>query len=324
LLTTATVEVRNKAGQYVPCRALLDSASQSHFITERCVQLLSLLRTQTHASIQGISNVNTAAHHSVSIHLRSRHTDWHTTLDCAILSNITGTTPSTKLDTSSWKLPKDIKLSDEQFDQPGRIDLLKGADIFYEIMRSGRRTRPGNFPVLQERALGWTLSGRTPATTQNAPQHTFLLREDISLENNLNRFWEVEPVGLSTMTAEQHTCEEHFLTHTTQQSDGRFVVRLPTKMYPNQLGTSRFSAERRLHAIERRLERDPQIKVEYHNFMKEYEELGHTEPVKSQKGKSTCYSLPHHPVFKETSSTAGTWIAFGGGAKPSNGTQQHN
>ena len=102
LLATAIVEVKNKSGQYVPCRALLDSGSQSHFMTERCVQRLRLPRTQTHTSIQGISSVNTATHHSVSIHLRSRHTDWHTTLDCAILSNITDMTPVTKLDISSW------------------------------------------------------------------------------------------------------------------------------------------------------------------------------------------------------------------------------
>ena len=73
-------------------------------------------------------NVKTATHHSVSIHLRSRHTNWHNTLHCAILSNITGT-PSTELDISSWKIPKDINLADEQFDQPGSIDLLIGADI---------------------------------------------------------------------------------------------------------------------------------------------------------------------------------------------------
>jgi len=155
----------------------------------------------------------------VSIHVRSRHTDWHTTLDCAVLSNITGITPFTKLDTSSWKIPKDIKLADEHFDQPGSIDLLMGADIFYEILRSDRRTRPGNFPVLQEAALGWTLSGRTPAVTQRDPQHTFLLREDNSLEHILNSFWEVEPVELSTMTAEQQACEEHFLAHTTHQME---------------------------------------------------------------------------------------------------------
>jgi hypothetical protein len=65
-----------------------------------------------------------------------------------------GTAPPTKLDTTSWKPPKDIKLADEQFDQPGRIDLLLRADIFYEILRSGRRTYSSNFPVLQETELG--------------------------------------------------------------------------------------------------------------------------------------------------------------------------
>ena len=177
LLATAIVEVQNKSGQYVSSTALLDSTSQSHFITERCVQHLKLWRTQTHASIQGISNVNTARHHSVSILLRSRHTDWHTTLDYGILSHITGTTPSTKLDKSSCKIPKDIKLAEEQFDQLRNIDLLIGADLFYEMLLPGRWTRPGNYPVLQETFLGWTLSVRTPTTsTQNDPQQTFLLR----------------------------------------------------------------------------------------------------------------------------------------------------
>ena len=94
LPATAIVEVQNKSGQYFPCGALLDSASLSHFITERCVQRLRLSRTQTHAQIQGISSFNNETYHSASIHLRSRHTDWHTTLNCAILSHITGNTPS--------------------------------------------------------------------------------------------------------------------------------------------------------------------------------------------------------------------------------------
>ena len=121
------------------------------------------------------------------------------------------------------------------------------------------------------------------------------------------------------MTTEQEACEQHFITHTTQQQDGRFVVRLPTKMDPKQLESSRLSAERRFHATERRLERDPDLKVQYHNFMKEYEELGHMEPVNSHEGKNTCYFLPHHPVFKETSSTTKTRVVFDGGAKTSNG-----
>jgi len=67
LLATAIVEFQNKSGQFFPCRALLGSASQSYFITGRCVQRLRLSRTQTHASIQGIPRVNTETYHSVSI-----------------------------------------------------------------------------------------------------------------------------------------------------------------------------------------------------------------------------------------------------------------
>jgi len=73
--------------------------------------------------------------------------------------------------------------------------------------RSDRRTPPGNYPVQQGTVLGWTLSGRTQATTaQHDPQHTFLLQEANSLEHNLNRFWEVEPVEQCTMTTEQQVC----------------------------------------------------------------------------------------------------------------------
>jgi hypothetical protein len=77
----------------------------------------------------------------------------------------------------------------------------------------------------------------------------------------------------SSMTAKQQACEQHFIANTVEQPDERFVVRLPTKLDPKQLGSSRLSAERRLHAIERRLERHPDLKVQYHNFMREYKEL---------------------------------------------------
>jgi len=224
------------------------------------------------------------------------------------------------LDKSTWKIPKDINLADKQFNPPGGIDLLIAAYLFYVTLRSDRRTRPDNFPVLQVTIYGLTLSGRTPATTtQHDPQHTFLLREDNSLEHNLNRFWEVNPVEQSTVTIEQQVCEQHFITHTTQQQDGRFVFRLPTKVDHKQLGSSHLSAERRLHAIERGLERDPELKDQYHNFMKEYEELGHMETMYSQKGWQTCYFLPHPAVFKETSTTTKTRVVFDGSAKTSNG-----
>jgi len=67
LLATAVVELRNESGQFVPCRAMLDSASQCHFITEKCVQRLRLSKTQTRSSIQGINHSSAVASHCVSV-----------------------------------------------------------------------------------------------------------------------------------------------------------------------------------------------------------------------------------------------------------------
>jgi len=89
--------------------------------------------------------------------MRSRHTHWHDSLNCAVLPDITGTTPATNLDTSKWKFLTDIKLVHDTFNIPGDIDLLLRADLFYEILESGRRTSP-NLPVLQKKVLGWTLA----------------------------------------------------------------------------------------------------------------------------------------------------------------------
>jgi hypothetical protein len=98
----------------------------------------------------------------------------------------------------------------------------------------------------------------------------------------------MEPVEQSTITAEQQACEEHFLTDTIQQPGERCVVKLPTKMEPNHNGTL-LSSERRLHATERRLERDPEFKIQYHNLMRKYEELGHRDPVNSQERKEDMF-----------------------------------
>ena len=36
-----------------------------------------------------------------------------------------------------------------------------------------------------------------------------------------------------------------------------------------------------------------------HRFMKEYEDLGHMQPITTCEEGQQCYYLPHHPVFKE-------------------------
>jgi len=88
------------------------------------------------------------------------------------------------------------------------------------------------------------------------------------------------------MTTEQQVCKQHVITHTTQQDDGGSVVRLPTKMDPKQIGSSRIAAWRRLHIFERRMEEE--LKDKWKS-----KALDHRGPVNSQEGTkhSTVYQL---------------------------------
>ena len=320
LLATAMVDVQTKTKNYVSCRVLLDSASQLNFISEQCVNRLGLTKHQSSTSIQGVNKVNTSTQHSVSIRLQSRHSEWQSTVKCAVLPHITDNIPSMKLNVSSWKLPTDLQLADEKFNEPGSIDILIGAELFYEMLLPDQRTRHG-YPVLQKTVLGWTLSGITPhINTSTVKQNSFMVQDTTNLELNLQRFWEIEPVESTSMTTEQMACEQHFIENTIRQSDGRFIVRLPVKMEPTELGTSRRMAETRLCSLERRLDRDPELKTQYHNFMQEYEAAGHMKPVHPQlRPDSVCYYIPHHPVFKESSTTTKLRVVFDAGAKTSTG-----
>jgi hypothetical protein len=230
-----------------------------------------------------------------------------------VLPHITSNTPASKLNITTWNIPKDIKLADPYFNQPAAIDMLIGADLFYELFLPNRKTKPGH-PVLQDTVLRWIVSGRTPAVSNSdAKQHTFLLHENDRLEHSLNRFWEVESVEPSIMPPEQQAGEQHFITHALQRGNGRFIVSLPLKAQPNQLGTFRCSTERRQKPSEHKIHR---------NLMKKHEELAHREPVNSRRGRKTSYCL-HHPVLKETSSATRTRIVCNAGANFSSVPQQY-
>jgi hypothetical protein len=50
------------------------------------------------------------------------------------------------------------------------------------MLYPGRYTRPGNYPVLQETLLGWTVAGKTPAVTTNQESHqTLFCRNDVNI-----------------------------------------------------------------------------------------------------------------------------------------------
>jgi hypothetical protein len=162
LLATAIVYVRDKCGQLVKCRALLDSASQGNFVTERLVQQLNLRKFKAQIPVQGINEVTKTNHYAASLEIKSRVSSWEAKIDCAVLPKITGMSPTTFVDSSDWCIPEGLMLAVENFNTPNCFDILLGADVIFEVLRHDKKTRPGNYPVLQDTDLGWIVSGKIP------------------------------------------------------------------------------------------------------------------------------------------------------------------
>ncbi|XP_053691498.1 uncharacterized protein LOC128740013 [Sabethes cyaneus] len=137
-----------------------------------------------------------------------------------------------------------------------------------------------------ETLFGWTFSGPTCIDSCGTTACLLSTKEDI-LDVTLRKFWEIETIPTqSTHSTDERTCEELYEKTTTRSNTGRYIVRLPKTDNPDIiLGDSRSIAERRFLSLERRLERSPDVKTAYHQFMADYERLGHMkrldEPVDS-------------------------------------------
>ncbi|XP_052901349.1 uncharacterized protein LOC128307507 [Anopheles moucheti] len=135
------------------------------------------------------------------------------------------------------------------------------------------------------------------------------------------RFWELETINDGINPTVEDAMEHHYTNTTTRDSSGRYIVALPwTNDQSIVLGESKPIADRRLYGMERRWEHNPTLKTAYLSFMEEYLQLGHMrkleEPI--DDNVSHCY-IPHHAVFKESSTSTKIRVVFDASCKTSSG-----
>lgn len=320
LLATAIVNVKNKHGQLVKVRALVDSASQLSFVTKRLVNKLGLRQNKLNLPIAGIGNSqNNYVQFSCNLQISSVVTNFSLQTEAAVLGVITSKLPNLKINIDNWNIPSRIKLADPSFNVPNDIDLLLGAEVFSQILLKGQLTKPDH-PVLQETKLGWIVYGKCPVsclTLSNARQCHFV--KSHSLEETLTKFWEIEDLPSKSLTPEEIYCENHFTANVSKDPDGSYVVKLPIKVGSTLPTASRHTALKRLKQMESRFSKNPELRESYVNFMQEYIALEHMEPVTSEPKIDNPYYLPHHAVFKESSTTTKLRTVFDGSAPSQNG-----
>ncbi|XP_062710030.1 uncharacterized protein LOC134288640 [Aedes albopictus] len=316
LLSTAIVELQDSSGSYHLCRALLDSGSQSSFVTESVVRRLRLWRERVRAPVTGISGNRRVVSHQAVAQIKSMYSEASWTLDFLVVPHVTGCLPARKIDIDQWQIPSELLLADPRFSVPAKVDMLIGAELFFELLLMDRLKLNDCQAMLWKTKLGWIVSGAFPSiqrTVLAASHIAYLESPESNLEGLVQRFWDQEEVGGTAVSStEDQQYLEHF-TKTHRREEGHFVVRLPFRDNVNQLGESRAIAERRFYQLKKKLNLNPDLKLQYSAFINEYISLGHC--VKVKDNGSTGFFLPHHAILKPSSSSTKLRVVFDASAR---------
>ncbi|XP_058456726.1 uncharacterized protein LOC131434098 [Malaya genurostris] len=317
VLSTAEVLVCGSGNSTWPCRALLDSASDSNVMTEKLAKKLNIQLEDVNIPISGLNNNETHVKFKVQTKIRSRVSTFDAILDFLVVPKIITNLPTVEMDIRTWPIPKGIALADPSFNIPDEIEMIIGAELFFDLLKEGRVRLGKSIPTLIDTQLGWIVSGPAPAGKKKL-EHTCQVNvSNDDLNQTLTRFWELETCQeASPLTAAEHAVETHFDRTFTRNKHGRYTVRLPFNDRKSQLGDSFAMAKHRFDKLMRTFINESK-KIRYTEFMAEYLALGHMVEVNDTP--TDCYFLPHHAVYKETSSTTKIRVVFDASARTTTG-----
>lgn len=322
LLSTVHILISNQFNTFHKVRALLDCGSQTSFITESLVKRLNLDIQNTDLSVFGISNNISKINKRCKVLVKSINNKFEINCNCYILDVITGAIPSATINIHNWKIPNNLKLADANFFEPGQVDMLLGADIFWSVLGTEKIQLGKNLPILYNTSFGWVVSGAIGGAEQKKASCHLSLNQD--LLNAISKFWEIEDFDTKKLAPDEQLCEDNFIQTTIRDNNGRFIVTIPLTQNPSNLGDSRIQAEKRFYALERKFKRNTLLHERYKKFMLEYRSLGHMAISDERDESHFEYFMPHHGVTKEESLTTKLRVVFDASAPSSNGLSFNN
>lgn len=319
LLATALIYIRGANNVMHKVKAVLDSGSQASFMTEALMIKLGLPTQQTNFTVAGINNSVSSISKTCTTIIQSRLNNFQARISFLVLPQLTNST-NVIADIGALNIPNDIILADPEFLSPSSIDILLGADIFWDLLGNKQVRLNHKYPVLQETKFGYVVTGPTKGLQGTRLSSNYCQFD--AIQDQLAKFWTIEEFPESRKSAysvEEATCEEHFVQNVSRESDGRFSVAIPLKMSESELGDSYGRAKNCFLSLERRFQSQPILRGMYVDFMTEYEQLGHMSKGNVHDPHQTAYFLPHHGVLRDQSTTTKLRAVFNASAPTTSG-----
>lgn len=284
ILCTAVIDIIDSAGKSHKCRMLLDSCSESHFLSKRMCNQLGLPTQSVEIPLCGTNAMRAKITECTQTRVNSLRTSYSTSVTFLIAREVSQLLPHDRIDRQSLDIPSGIHLADPNFDTPGEIDGILGGQCFWDIICVGRVVLANQCTKLQKTLLGWIVVGQLPDSRSQSSVTCNLTLQ--SLHTDLDKFWSIEECpSVSMISPEEQACEDHYTSHTIRDSiTGRYTVSLPFNDQRDKLGDTHHVALKRFFALERSFSRNNNVKTQYVEFLKEYERLGHMTEMKNRQG----------------------------------------
>ncbi|XP_071133119.1 uncharacterized protein [Mytilus edulis] len=187
------------------------------------------------------------------------------------------------------------------------IEILIGADYYWSIV--GDDIIRGEGPTTVESRLGYLLSGPTMTSTCTTSRSSILnvIVSHKTEELNLEKFWEIESLGVEDKTAntENDEFQKKYEETGISYNNNRYTAKLPWKAEHPPLPTNQAVAFRRTESVIKRLQKEPKLLLKYGEIIGEQEKRGLIERVDNEEIKPNIklHYIPHHPVKKDSVTT---------------------
>ena len=280
--------------------AFLDSGSTVSFIDQSVQEKLRAQGTDVTLKIAGIHGTKDLKTEKIPLKIKGVHSKVHSIEAFAH--------PSISLGNKNYnynKLKQNFNhlsvLPYKSFNLM-EVGIILGQDA-YELQRPldykiGKRSEP--FAVLTE--LGWVVSGPMTGKRRQNVCH-FAFTEDVKVAENIQTWWDIETYASKINVVSQSKKElqaQKMLESTTKFTGERYEVGMLWSEPEPNLPNNYKSALGQLYSLERRFQRDTNLKNLYQQSIDTDVEKGFVKildesEVKGNFGKE--WYLPHHPVL---------------------------
>lgn len=308
-LPTAVVQVGIGNNQFVKVRGFLDTGAQPNGVSYSFFNnaLKGMCNAQPMArKMIGINSQPFQIKQRVTLSIHS----WFDKKECIkasfwILPKESGWQPYMPMDKMNPfknRNPTDRPFADPNYWVPEQVHLLFGVGFFANIIVSVIE-RNINGTALMDTSIGIIIFG-TYSTNIDFETGQSLSAieydEEIQLDHLLERLWRMDDIPIAPKwTKEERKVEKHFMDNFKRNQDGRFVVKMPLKEI-DSFGSSREIALRRFCYLERKLEKDQEMKSIYVEKMRESIELDHMVLADQNPiAGDLVYYIPHHCIPKD-------------------------